>query len=333
MTQFTFTKATKAQLKARIAITGPSGSGKTYTALKLATAMCKRVAVIDTEHGSASKYADEFQFDVLEMADFHPDNYVAAIKAAEQAGYDGLIIDSASHEWSGKGGCLELKELFAKRSKGGNEWAAWADVTPLHNGFIEAIHAADMHIFTTYRSKMDYVQAEENGRKVIKKVGMAPVTREGAEYEHDIVLDMDIEHTAVIAKSRCKALADAVVRTPGDELAKAIMNWLNDGSPGDQKPVQEPKPAPATPKAQPPQQQQTQAPKANGAKAKPEGDDRPATEAMLDRWTQIFNEALDLGLDNLPDLSPKVTVKALTLEAQKLKQRITERQAELEVAE
>ncbi|NLN16775.1 MAG: ATP-binding protein [Firmicutes bacterium] len=228
---FQFQRATKRQAKARIGIAGPAGSGKTYTALLLATSMCNRVAVIDTEHGSASKYADEFEFDVLELDDFHPQNYVKAIEAAEAAGYDGLVIDSISHEWNGKNGCLELVELYAKRSKGGNKYAAWADVTPLHNAFIEAIHSAKLHIFATMRSKMDYIQTEDKGRTVIQKVGMAPITREGVEYEMDIVGEMDLEHNMVITKSRCKALADKMFRPPGKELADAIKAWLSDGAP------------------------------------------------------------------------------------------------------
>lgn len=229
---FTFQKATKKQAKARVAITGPAGSGKTYTGLLLATSMCKRVAVIDTEHGSASKYADEFDFDVLELDDFHPNNYIQAIQAAERAGYDGLLIDSISHEWSGRNGCLELVELYAKKNKGGNQWAAWADVTPLHNAFIEAIHSARLHIFATMRSKMEYIQTQDpQGKTIIKKVGMAPITRDGVEYEFDIVGEMDLEHNMVITKSRCKALADRVFRCPGADLAAEIMAWLSDGAP------------------------------------------------------------------------------------------------------
>ncbi len=240
-----FKKATKSQAKARVAISGPAGSGKTYTALKIATAMCQRVAVIDTEHGSASKYADEFDFDVLELSDFHPHNYVEAVKAAAEGGYDGLVIDSASHEWNGPGGCLELVEMFAKRNKGGNSYAAWGDVTPLHNDFIEALHQAPMHLFVTFRSKMDYIQTENgNGRKEIKKVGMAPITREGAEYEHDVVGEMDLEHNMVITKSRCKVLADTIHHKPGDDLAKALLAWLSDGAE-----VSAPDPKPAAPAA------------------------------------------------------------------------------------
>lgn len=225
-----FKKATKQQAKARVAIAGPSGAGKTYTALALATAIGSRVAVIDTEHGSASKYAGEpFEFDVLELSDFHPRAYIEAVRAAEAAGYDALVIDSGSHEWSGTGGCLELVDAAAKRLKG-NSYVAWGEVTPLHNQFIEAMHQSKLHLIVTYRSKMDYVQTETNGRKEVKKVGMAPITRDGAEYEFDIVLDMDLNHDAVISKTRCSALTDKVFHRPGRELADAIKAWLSDGA-------------------------------------------------------------------------------------------------------
>ncbi len=226
-----FKKATKQQAKARVAIAGPSGAGKTYTALALATAIGNRVAVVDTEHGSASKYAGEpFEFDVLELSDFHPRSYIEAIHAAESAGYDCLVVDSGSHEWSGTGGCLELVDAAAKRMKG-NSYVAWGEVTPLHNQFIEAMHQSKLHLIVTYRSKMDYVQTESNGRKEVKKVGMAPITRDGAEYEFDIVLDMDLNHDAVISKTRCSALTDKVFHRPGRELADAIKAWLGDGAP------------------------------------------------------------------------------------------------------
>lgn len=266
MATMTFKKASKLEAKARVAVAGPAGSGKSYTALKLATIMCKRVAVIDTEHGSASKYADEFNFDVLELDDFHPDNYVAAIQAAEAAGYDGLVIDSASHEWNGKNGCLELVDYFTRKSKSGNSYVAWGEVTPMHTAFIEAIHAANMHIFATFRSKMDYLQTEgANGKKIIQKVGMAPITRDGAEYEFDIVGDIDLEHNMVITKSRCKAIADKAFRMPGEDLAKRIQAWLSDGGPAAEKRpapavTQPATPPPATAQAPPPAQASEQAP-------------------------------------------------------------------------
>lgn len=239
----TFNKATKEQAKGKLSLAGPAGAGKTYTALLIASHLGKKIAVIDTEHGSAAKYADEFSFDTLEMADFHPDRYVEAIKAAEAAGYDVLIIDSASHEWSGPNGCLELVEIIGKTQKGGNSYAAWGKVTPLHNGFIEAIHTAKLHVVATFRSKMDYLQTQDgNGRTVIKKVGMAPITRDGAEYEFDVAGELDLDHNLVITKSRCRALSDRVFPKPGKDVADILMAWLSDGAAPTEK-EEQPKPA------------------------------------------------------------------------------------------
>jgi ABC-type dipeptide/oligopeptide/nickel transport system ATPase component len=224
-----FQKASKSQAKARIGLIGPAGSGKTYTALRIASALGAKIAVIDTEHGSASKYADEFAFDTLQLTSFHPQRYVEAIEEAGQAGYDVLIIDSASHEWNGQDGCLELAEQAAARYKG-NKWAGWRDVTPLHNRFVEALLAAPLHLIVTYRSKMEYIQSEAgNGKTEIKKVGMAAIAREGAEYELDIVGEFDLQHRMVITKTRCKALTDQVIDRPGDEFAGVVQRWLTDG--------------------------------------------------------------------------------------------------------
>lgn len=302
-----FRKATKSQARGRIAITGPAGSGKTWTALTLATAICKRVAVIDTEHGSASKYADTFSFDTLELDDFHPDSYIAAIKAAEEAGYDGLIIDSASHEWSGKGGCLELVDIAAVKDKGGNKWAAWSDVTPLHNRFIEAIHQCDMHVFTTYRSKMDYIQTQgANGKAKIERVGMAPITREGGEYEHDIVLDMDQSHNGVITKTRCAALDGEVFKKPGADLAKQILAWLTDGTPQSEVPAPQfkqaqpaqaaeaVKPAQSAQPTQPAKPAPSTPPLTNGNGAKPKR--APTRLELLSRYDTLAVQARELGI-------------------------------------
>ena len=130
-----FKKASKSQSRLRLGLVGVSGSGKTFSALAIGSALAAhydgRVALIDTEHGSASKYADRFSFDVLELVDFNPKNYIDAIKAASDY-YDVLIIDSLSHAWSGSGGVLEMVDNAAKRSQSNNSFTAWRDVTPLH---------------------------------------------------------------------------------------------------------------------------------------------------------------------------------------------------------
>ena len=137
-----FKQAVKHESKLRLAIAGPSGSGKTYTALAMAAALGGPVAVVDTEHGSASKYADLFAFDVLEMeAPFHPDRFIQAIREAAAAGYKTIILDSLSHAWNGQGGLLELVEDAQKRMKNANSFAAWRDVTPIQN--LSLIHISE----------------------------------------------------------------------------------------------------------------------------------------------------------------------------------------------
>src|SRR5947209_6754030 len=178
-----FKKAIKLESKLRLALAGPSGSGKTFTALTLATALAdgKPVAVIDTERGSAAKYADVFpSFDVNELDIFSPDAFIAAIREAEHAGYAVLVIDSISHEWNGAGGVLEIVDNAAKRLKSANTFSAWGEGTPKHNSFVDAILRAKLHVICTMRSKEEYVQERDgNGRTVIRKLGMAPIQRDG----------------------------------------------------------------------------------------------------------------------------------------------------------
>lgn len=266
-----FKQAVKHESKLRLAIAGPSGSGKTYTALAIASALGGPVAVVDTEHGSASKYADLFGFDVLEMeAPFHPDRFIQAIREAAAAGYKTIILDSLSHAWNGQGGLLELVEDAQKRMKTANSFAAWKDVTPIQNRFVEGIVAAPIHVIATMRSKQEYIQDrdERTGKTTVRKVGMAPVQRDGFEYEFDVFLDMDVQNNAIVSKTRCPALTGKVFNRPGADIAGILIDWLH-GAPAQAK---APAPAPVTPAQSspvppppPPQsQQQPPPPSTNG---------------------------------------------------------------------
>lgn len=222
-----FVKAQKHAAKLRMAIAGPSGSGKTFSALKIATAMGGPIAVIDTEHGSASKYADLFDFDVLDLeAPFHPDRFIEAIHDAEAGGYKFVIIDSLSHAWNGPGGVLEIKEKFAKQ-KGFNDYTAWVPAGDIQAKLIEAITGSNLHVIATMRSKTAHeVQKDSDGRTKIVKLGMQPIQRDGTEYEFDVLLDMDIQNNAVVGKTRCVALTNDVFSKPGQEIADILSAWL-----------------------------------------------------------------------------------------------------------
>lgn len=229
MAKMTFAKASKKKIRLRLALVGPSGSGKTYTALRIAAGLGKRVCVIDTEAGSASLYADAFAFDVLELATFSPETYVRAIEAADAAGYDVIVIDSLTHAWTGKEGALEQVDAAAARSKG-NSYVAWRSVTPMHNALIDAMLHSKAHLIATMRAKTEYVMEEDGrGKKTPRKIGMAPIQRDGMEYEFTLVADLDYDHRFVVSKTRCAALDGAVITKAGEDVASLLLAWLDSG--------------------------------------------------------------------------------------------------------
>jgi len=228
----TFVKATKHEAKLRLALAGPSGSGKTYTALQLATHLGGPIAVVDTERGSARKYADLFTFDVLELDSFHPERYIEAIHDAEDAGYAILILDSLSHAWFGKEGALELVDKAAKRLaatyRSGKEdsFAAWREVTPIHNSLVDAMVQSRLHLIVTMRTKTEYVVETKDGKTAPRKIGLAPIQRDGLEYEFDVFADLDQDNTLIVHKTRCPALSGGVFRKAGKEVADILNTWL-----------------------------------------------------------------------------------------------------------
>ena len=244
-----FRKATKYESKLRLALIGPAGSGKTYSALAIAKHLGGKVAVLDTEHGSASKYADLFEFDVVTPQSFNPTVYMDTITAAEQAGYDILIVDSLSHAWSGKDGILEFVDTETSKSRSKNAFnEGWRKASPLHGRMIDAILAADLHIIATIRSKVTYEVVEnDRGKKEPRKIGLQPVQREGMEYEFDVIGDLDQDNRLVVSKSRCPDLTGQLFDKPGKEIAGILTAWLaGETAPERPKPAPAPTPQPST---------------------------------------------------------------------------------------
>lgn len=231
MTEFVFVPATKKQANARIALDGPSGSGKTWTTLLWATTLGSRVAVIDTEHGSAAKYADEFTFSHLCLTSFAPRTLVNALAAAGQQGFDAVVVDSLSHFWMGTDGMLEQVDRAAKRS-GGHGMSGWKEMRPDERMMIEALLAYPGHVLVTMRVKTDWVEGENaRGKRQMVKVGTKAEQRENLEYEFDVAGSMDLNNELTITKSRCRPVSGLIVRQPGRDVAETIKTWLDDGAP------------------------------------------------------------------------------------------------------
>lgn len=228
-------KSQRNEAKLRLSLQGSPGVGKSYSGLLIAFGMTgdwSKIAVIDTERGSANLYSHLGSYYVLNLEEpFTPEKYISGIKLCEQSGIEVIIIDSISHEWSGKGGCLEIHEKTTSAMKIPNSFTAWATVTPLHQAFIDAILQSSCHIISTIRTKTEYVINERNGRMAPQKLGLSPVTRDGFEYEVTVSLEIDDEHNASCSKDRTGLFADKGKFRITSETGKLILDWINSATP------------------------------------------------------------------------------------------------------
>lgn len=225
-----FSSATKRSAHGRVALIGPSGSGKTYTALELAMGLGSRIAVLDTERGSAALYSDLFKFDVLELKPpYTVQAYIDGINAAVGHGYDVLVIDSLSHAWAGQGGILEGVDERQETAK--NKFAVWGQATKDQNALVNGLLGADVHLIATMRAKQTYALEDDGkGKTRIKKLGLEPVQRDGVEYEFTTSLSIGMDHVAgvgVAGKDRSRLFTDPHVLTRED--GARLKAWLETG--------------------------------------------------------------------------------------------------------
>ena len=222
-------KAERHQVKLRIGLSGPSGFGKTYSALLLAYGITNdwsKIAVIDTENKSASLYSHLGDFNVLSLEEpFAPERYNKAIKLCEDSGMEIIIVDSISHEWQGKGGCLELHEQL------GGRFQDWARITPRHNSFIDAIIQSSCHIITTSRRKVDYsLDKDGNGKTKVMKLGTKEITREGFEYELTVNFELlNDNHLVSASKDRTGLFSGKPEFIINSTTGKKLISWCNQG--------------------------------------------------------------------------------------------------------
>lgn len=231
-------KAKRSATKLRLLLTSPSGGGKTYSALLLAKGLGGRTVVIDTEEGSSDLYDTLHEFDVVDLKPpFTPERYIEAITACQEAGYDVIVIDSVTHCWSGKGGCLDLVDDIAKAKFRGNTWSAFSEITPRWRAFVDAILRSSAHVICTGRSKTETAQVDDHGKKKVAKLGMKLEARDGLEYEFTCVLDIIHDgHYATVSKDRTGLFTgDPKPITPA--TGKQLAEWLGGAQPTEAAPL------------------------------------------------------------------------------------------------
>ena len=197
---YTFRKAVRSNVSLLIGLAGASGSGKTFTAMRLARGIAgkKRFCVIDTENGRASHYAEAFDFDVLELHEpFTPHAYAEAIKAADDAGYPVIVVDSASHEYAGAGGILDMQEEEFRRM-GGRESAkmlSWVKPKSEHKRMMQRLLQTRAHLILCFRAEAKIEISKIDGRvQIVPKKsligldGWIPITEKTVPYELTVSL-------------------------------------------------------------------------------------------------------------------------------------------------
>lgn len=221
-----FQKASRKRIKLKLALTGPAGSGKTTSAIRLARGLAGpdgKVAVIDTENGSASLYSDRYDFDVCEITPpFEHQKFIQSINAAAATDYDVVIIDSASHFWEG---ILEYKDKLDRR--GGNSFTNWNEAGRHFKDILNAVLQSPIHVICCLRSKLDYViEQDGKGKATPKKVGLAPIMRDGVEYEFTSVFDIDLTHHAATSKDRTGMFTDRIFQIT-EQTGEQLVKWLD----------------------------------------------------------------------------------------------------------
>lgn len=222
----------RGESKALIALSGLTGSGKTKTALYIARGMVDKpseIGFLDTENKRGTLYADSldgpFMYGEL-IVPHSPKRYKTAIEEFEKAGVKVLIIDSASHEWEGEGGCEDIANAALENNK---KIADWITAKREHKKFMKALLNCSMHLILCLRAreKTDFTNPKDP-----KSLGILPICEKG------FMFDM-MAHVMVENKGKNQILykiPEYLESAFGDgkdylnqETGKAIMKWVKLG--------------------------------------------------------------------------------------------------------
>jgi len=253
-----FTKAERKKTPCKAALISPSGYGKTYSSLLLARGLVGdkgRIAFIDTENGSATLYDTLTDFDHCEIhpnesGQFNYQDFLKKIREAEQLGYDCVIVDSLTHLWQG---IRDDKDNIDLKNPKSNSFTNWAQPTKNFNAVIQALLQSRMHVIVCMRSKMEYVlEVNDRGKQAPRRVGLAPIMRDGIEYEFTIVFEVLENHKSHASKDRTGMFINEGTFLITENTGRKIADWLATAKdmpppPPAPQPVSTTEPPPSTP--------------------------------------------------------------------------------------
>lgn len=231
-----FAKAEREKVWIKLLLEGASGSGKSYSALRVATGLAKkcdsRIAYIGTEGSRDKYYANEFDYDLLQLDENHrtPEDYIKAIDEAVDGGYKVVIIDSLTHEWTW------LNDTHNKMS--GNSFQNWGKLKPRHKKFMDKVLLSPIHVIATARGKDEYVMEEKNGKSVPRKVGLGSQQDKDIAYEYTASLMIEQDTHIASADKDNTHLFDQNFNILTEKDGERLYDWANEGD----KPASIPEP-------------------------------------------------------------------------------------------
>lgn len=234
----TFEEAKREAIRTVVSVSGRSGSGKTYSSLLLARGLAGpegKVFVLDTEAKRSLMYADDPDiggFRVGHMRPpFTPDSYIATIDAAEKAGADVIVVDSASHEWTGIGGCIEWAEKIQSESRKQGP-TAWIKPKCAHRRLVNRLLQAQCHLVLCLRADYKLVAfTDDKGKQAFAESNdLVPEQEKRFIYEMTISAIVDADHRArfvKLPKPLLGKLEDGQII--GVSTGEAIRAWVKGG--------------------------------------------------------------------------------------------------------
>jgi hypothetical protein len=239
MTAFKKPQPLKSALK--MALYGPAGSGKTFSALLVAEGLAshtgKRVAFVDTEHGS------NFYTQHVEQRRIHPAAFdidvlysrsitetIAAVRGLDDNTHGVLVIDSISHLWD-----AAMAAYNGKKTKAGTiPLHAWGAIKRPYKELMHLLLTSPVHLLICGRQGIDYGEDEESGE--LKSLGFKLRAEGETAYEPDVLLRLETHRpskkglavpTAHVEKDRTGVLAGQTIQWPGFEnIAQPLLGLL-----------------------------------------------------------------------------------------------------------
>ena len=233
----TFEPAVRTAIPLCIGLFGEGGSGKTFSSLLLARGLVGpkgKIALVDTEHAKSKLFAELTPFDKIDLqAPYTVERFLEAIHGAVEQGYQCVIIDSLSSEWSGQGGLLDRADAQTWGSgKSMDGLAKWKKPKAEHNDLMHALQAHPIHVICTFRAKEINRQTKDptTGKDVIVREGLAAETEKTTHYIFDFYGLIDPDHRFILRKDRTQQFTKQPFVITEDTGAK-IRKWMETAAP------------------------------------------------------------------------------------------------------